>query len=216
MLLKYATGSEPLLRDEALRSLVGVKLSDEQRKNMAAAGEDTQAVRRLLTGSIGTRGDVHNLAAWQKVLQGESDPLTGKRIFFGTKVGTCSRCHQIDGRGTAVGPDLTQIALRLESQGEQKTGWLLKTILRPSEDMAPQYTPWTILTKDGRTLTGLPRRKGGNQEAYLGIDGKEFTVQKPDIEFHKESNTSLMPAELLQNLTDQEIRDLFAFLMQTR
>ena len=65
-------------------------------------------------------------------------------------------------------------------------------------------------------MTGLPRRKGGNQEAYLGIDGKEFTVKKPDIEFHKESDTSLMPKDLLLNLTDQELRDLFAFLLQPR
>jgi putative heme-binding domain-containing protein len=82
--------------------------------------------------------------------------------------------------------------------------------------MAPQYTPWVILTKEGKTLTGLPRRKGGDQEAYLGIDGREFTVKKRDIEFHKESDTSIMPADLLQNLTDQEIRDLFAFLRQGR
>jgi translation initiation factor IF-2 len=27
--------------------------------------------------------------------------------------------------------------------------------------MAPQYTPWQIVTTDGRTLVGLPRRKGG-------------------------------------------------------
>ena len=53
-------------------------------------------------------------------------------------------------------------------------------------------------------------------EAHLTLDGKEFTVKKQDIEFHKESNTSIMPAELLQNLTDQEIRDLFAFLRQDR
>ncbi len=116
----------------------------------------------------------------------------------------------------AVGPDLTQIHLRLQSQGEDPTEWLLKTILRPSEDMAPQYTPWTILTKAGETLTGLPRRKGGDQEAYLGIDGKEFSVKKKDIDFHKESSTSIMPADLLQNLTDQELRDLFAFLRQSR
>ena len=51
------------------------------------------------------------------------------------------------------------------------------------------------------------------QEAYLGVDGKEFTVKKKDIAFHSESKTSIMPAGLLQQLTRQELRDLFAFLM---
>lgn len=211
-----ATGAEQL-RNEALRSLVGTELTEKQKQRLQrGGGKDHQAVRRLVEKSPARRPDVGNLTAWKGLLEGEGDPNAGERIFFGSKVGTCSRCHQIEGRGTAVGPDLTQISRRLESQGEQKIEWLLKTILRPSEDMAPQYTPWIILTKAGKTLTGLPRRKGGNAEAYLGIDGKEFSVKKQDIEFHKESDTSLMPKDLLQNLTDQEIRDLFAFLQQHR
>lgn len=214
VLLKFAVEENRSLREEALRSLVGVELSQEQRETIEAALEDFQEVRRLLKGSVGERPDVKNLIAWKALLEGEGNPETGKRIFFGAKVGTCSRCHQIEGRGVAVGPDLTQIHHRLQSQGEDPTEWLLKTILRPSEDMAPQYTPWTILTKNGETLTGLPRRKGGDGEAYLGIDGKEFNVRNADIEFHKESNTSIMPADLLQNLTDQELRDLFAFLRE--
>ena len=216
VLLKQAAGEDPVLREEALRSLVGAPLTNEQREKLKSAGEASRAVRRLLAGSVGERPGVDDLSRWKTILEGESDPAAGERVFFGTKVGTCSRCHQIEGRGVAVGPDLTQIARRLDSQGENQTDWLLKTILRPSEDMAPQYTPWTILTKDGRTLTGLPRRKGGNAEAYLGIDGKEFSVTKPEIEFHKESDTSIMPKDLLQNLTDQEIRDLFAFLILPR
>ena len=51
------------------------------------------------------------------------------------------------------------------------------------------------------------------QKADLGLDGKEFTVKKKDIAFHSESKTSIMPAGLLQQLTRQELRDLFAFLM---
>lgn len=212
--LQHALGENAVLQDEALRALVGVKF-DENQLAQISTERIRQSLQRLAKGKLAERPDVQDLEAWRKLLQGEGDPKAGERIFFGTKVGTCSRCHQIEGRGTAVGPDLTQIARRLESQNDP-TEWLLKTILRPSEDMAPQYTPWIILTTGGETLTGLPRRKGGNQEAYLGIDGKEFTVNKSDIEFHKESDTSLMPQDLLQNLTDQELRDLFAFLRQER
>lgn len=116
----------------------------------------------------------------------------------------------MDGRGSAVGPDLSKIRQRIASEGVE---WLLETILQPSKQMAPQYTPWQIVTTDGKTLVGLPRRKGGNQEAYLGMDGKEFSVKKPDIEFHREMSTSIMPEGLLQNLTKQELNDLFAFIL---
>jgi len=215
-LIKLARNGPPELSHEALRSLIGATFTGKQKLNLLGQDRPSLIVSRAIKGSLSQlRPDVQDLAAWKKLLEGEGDPIIGERIFFGQKVGTCSKCHQIDGRGTAVGPDLTLIARRLDQQ-EDKDEWLLKTILRPSEDMAPQYTPWTIVTKQGKTLTGLPRRKGGNSEAYLGIDGKEFSVKKQDIEFHKESDTSIMPKDLLQNLTDQEIRDLFAFLKQTR
>jgi putative heme-binding domain-containing protein len=147
---------------------------------------------------------------WKQLLTGAGEPAAGQRIFFGTNVGTCSKCHTIDGRGSAVGPDLSKIRQRVESEG---VTWLLETILQPSKQMAPEYTPWQIATTDGRTLVGLPRRKGGSHEAYLGIDGKEFTVQKPDIEFHREMPTSIMPEGLLQNLTVRELNDLVAFIV---
>ncbi len=78
--------------------------------------------------------------------------------------------------------------------------------------MAPEYTPWQIVLKDGRVLIGLPRRKGGTAEAYLGKDGREFTVKKAEMEYHRELRQSLMPEKLLDALTVQELRDLFAFL----
>ena len=41
---------------------------------------------------------------------------------------------------------------RVASEG---VDWLLETILQPSKDMAPQYTPWQIVTTDGKTLNPL-------------------------------------------------------------
>ncbi len=206
------------VRDEALRSLVGATLSDEAKetlKKTASAGAP-QGVQRILQGTPGKQPAADNIDGWLKLLGDGGDAVAGERVFFGTKVGTCSKCHAIDGRGTTVGPDLTKISLRLKARGSEGRRWLLETILQPSAEMAPQYTPWIIVTTDGKTLTGLPRRKGGGAEAYLGIDGKEFSIKKPDIEFHKESDTSIMPADLVNNLTVKEIRDLIAFVMGAR
>jgi hypothetical protein len=216
VLLEFALESSGELQAEALRSLIGVELVDKQRQALAALGKtapDTEeAIRRILDTSIGQRPTKEKIDEWQDLLNSDGDPSAGERIFFGTKVGTCSKCHTIDGRGNAVGPDLSAMRKRVASEGDAGVAWLLETILQPSKDMAPQYTPWQIVTTDGKTLTGLPRRKGGNAEAYLGLDGKEFTVKKPDIEFRHESPTSVMPEGLLQNLTRKELNDLFAFI----
>lgn len=213
LLLRIAEGQNASLRNEALRSLVGSQLTDREKSRLKALDPMIgEAVRRLLYGVPAQRPSAPNTDAWLKLVSGSGDAKAGERIFFGTKVGTCSKCHEHNGRGNAVGPPLTQMSQRLESRGEDGRRWLLQTILEPSQEMAPQYTPWLIVTTDGKTLTGLPRRKGGNAEAYLGLDGKEFVVRKPDIESHRESANSVMPDGLLQTLTSSELKDLFTFL----
>lgn len=214
LLLKLAGSDQGGLRDESLRSLVGVHLTEVQRESLSALAKAqptvSEAVSRLLHQTTGTRPPQEQTDAWKQLLTADGDAAAGQRIFFGVKVGTCSKCHTIDGRGSAVGPDLSKIRQRVASEG---VAWLLETILQPSKQMAPEYTPWQILTTDGKTLVGLPRRKGGNQEAYLGIDGKEFTVKKPEIELHREMATSIMPDGLLQGLTVKELNDLMAFIV---
>lgn len=217
-----AAGGTGLLQNEtteqeaALQALVGTKLSAEQRRQLADLRSDNQRLNRLVDRVLGHKPTLPpptDTAAWQELLEGPADAKEGERIFFHAAIGTCGRCHQHSGRGNAVGPALSLIARRLSRDPAQARSWLLETILQPSKDMAPQYTPWTVVTTDGKQLTGLPRRKGGNAEAYLGIDGREFVVKKPEISFHQESRISIMPEGLLQSLTDQERRDLFAFLM---
>jgi putative membrane-bound dehydrogenase-like protein len=214
LLLKLASGDQADLRDEALRSLVGLQLAMGQKKMLADVKNSypstRDAVDRILQQPSSTRPNSEQTEAWKQLLTPDGDAAAGQRIFFGAKVGTCAKCHTIDGRGSAVGPDLSKIRERVASEG---VDWLLETILQPSKQMAPQYTPWQIVTTDGKILVGLPRRKGGNQEAYLGIDGREFTVKKSDIEFHREMPTSIMPEGLLQSLTIQELNDLLAYIV---
>jgi putative heme-binding domain-containing protein len=69
---------------------------------------------------------------------------------------------------------------------------------------------------DGTTHTGIAMRRGGNSEAYLGIDGKEFRIDKRKIKAKQELHTSLMPPGLVYTMSLGELRDLLAFLLQQR
>lgn len=220
LLLQFAAGRNAALRDEALRSLVGAQLDAAQRKRLTKLAADKPELReaagRVLGHTPSERPAADDTSAWLANLPAKADPGAGQRIFFGRTVGTCAKCHAVEGRGNAVGPSLTNISQRLAAHDDGGKRWLLETILQPSREMAPQYTPWQIVTTDGKILTGLPRRKGGTQEAYLGVDGKEFTVKKDQIEIHREASKSVMPDDLLKSLTPQEIADLLAFLIQPR
>ena len=49
-----------------------------------------------------------------------------------------------------------------------------------------------------------------------GADGQNLTVPRDDIEDMRATRQSVMPEGQLKPLTDQQIRDLFAYLRSTQ
>src|SRR5262249_1444056 len=86
---------------------------------------------------------------WKKALEGNGDPAAGERLFFHARGPRCFACHRVDGRGAAIGPDLSTIGKALSRDK------LIESILAPSKEIAPQFTSWIIATKDGKTRTGM-------------------------------------------------------------
>ncbi|MFT4589031.1 MAG: putative membrane-bound dehydrogenase-like protein [Candidatus Binatia bacterium] len=204
---------EAALRAEALRALAGETLSREQGRRLrmlatdAGMESDAPAIKRALGAEVDAKPAADDLAAWRALVDGEGDPEAGRRIFFGSKIGACFRCHVHNGRGTTVGPDLTRLG-----QGATKE-WLLESILQPSKEMGPEYIPWIIRTKDGEEQTGLGLTKGGRVENYRDATGRRFGVKVEDIASREETNVSLMPPGLAEAMTAEELKDLLAFLM---
>jgi putative membrane-bound dehydrogenase-like protein len=202
-LLALALGGDEL-RDAALRSLVEVPLSENDKQRLEKLNGIPEAKR--LFGEQQKTPPLDDVRAWLDRTEGEGDPQAGREIFFHAKVGYCSRCHRYDGRGNHVGPDLTKIR-------ERGREWLLTSILQPARDVAPAYRQWQIEFNDGRTMTGISLRKGSHSEDYLGADGKTFSVKLTDMEARREIETSMMPEGLAQTMTAKELRDVLAFLL---
>jgi putative heme-binding domain-containing protein len=202
ILLNLAISDNATLRDEALRSLVEVPLSDDEKKRIAQRSSTNFGEAARLLGYTPVKPD-----NWLDRIVGEGDVAAGRRIFFHSKVGYCSRCHSFEGRGNGLGPDLTKIH-------ERGREWLLTSIIQPARDVAPAYRQWQIVMKDGTTHVGVSLRKGSHSEDYLGADGKTFSVKLADMESRSEIETSMMPEGLPQSMTAKELRDVMAFLLQ--
>jgi len=71
------------------------------------------------------------------------------------------------------------------------------------------------VTKDGRTLDGFKVDEDNKVFVLRGIDGQNNVIPLDQIKARKVSPKSLMPEGLLDALTDQELKDLFAFLKST-
>ena len=68
-----------------------------------------------------------------------------------------------------------------------------------------------IVTSKGQQITGLAAPQG-DTVTVLQNDGTKVTLKKSEIEQQLASLISVMPERLLDMLTKEEIRDLFAFL----
>jgi putative heme-binding domain-containing protein len=176
-------------------------LNDEEKKRIAKLRSTDFGEAARLLGYTPPKPD-----DWLERTVGEGDAAAGRRIFFHSKVGYCSRCHRYDGRGNELGPDLTKIH-------ERGREWLLTSIVQPARDVAPAYRQWQIVMKDGTTRVGISLRKGSHSEDYLGADGKTFSVKLADMESRSEVATSMMPEGLPQTMTVKELRDVMAFLL---
>jgi putative heme-binding domain-containing protein len=109
----------------------------------------------------------------------------------------------------AVGPELTLLA----RQGNRET--ILRSIIEPNRDVAPQYYATFLELEDGGTFTGILLRSAG-YEIYRNNHGEEVTFQKTQIAARKQLTSSLMPQGLIDSLTLEEVRDLLEFLATDR
>jgi putative membrane-bound dehydrogenase-like protein len=197
-------GLQTLVSDNTLGVLL-VDLSQESDPLVSST-----ATRVIQRGSAPLRQE-RTMEAVRSLLDPKGDRLAGERLFFDPAGPGCYRCHQVEGRGAAAGPDLSTIARGSDRQR------LLSSILHPSQEMAPMYVPWTIVTNDGQVRTGLLVREGlEGEQFYVAQDAKEFMLLPADIDERRESKESIMPKGLLDALTDDEIRDLFAYLESLR
>jgi putative heme-binding domain-containing protein len=141
------------------------------------------------------------LAVSQILSKGKGDPVRGKPLA----VKHCLNCHQLFGEGAKVGPDLT-------AADRKNLDVLLLNVIDPSAVIREGYQQYIVNTADGRVLAGLLAEDSAEKVTVLDAKGVRTTVRKKEVESLTRAAASLMPEGLLDELSDQELRDLFAYL----
>ena len=140
-------------------------------------------------------------AVSQSLNRGKGNANGGSAIYEKT----CATCHKLHGRGTTIGPDLTGA----ERKDRLK---LIRNIVDPNSEIRPQYISHIAVTNDGRVITGLLADSSAETITLLDAKNKRTVIDRADLEQLRESTLSLMPEKLLDEMTDQQIRDLLAYL----
>ncbi len=117
----------------------------------------------------------------------------------------CAACHQIEGKGFVIGPQLDGIGLR----GVER---LIEDLLDPNRNVDVAFRTTTLMTDDGQVISALVRREEGALLVLVDNKGKEFTLPKASIERQKKTDLSLMPANVHEIVTPQEFYDLVGYL----
>ena len=190
---------------EKSASLSSVRLADLERilKGYPASVRTRAAglLARLEADGAAKRARLSQLAP---LLQG-GDPRAGREVFYGKKA-SCSTCHAIGGNGGKIGPDLTRIgAIRGGPD-------FLESVLLPSVSFARGFEPVSVVTKDGQVFAGIVSRE--TAEAFHVIQSATSTVRvlRSDVAQIELAQVSIMPEGLDKQVSEPDLRNLFAFL----
>jgi PQQ-dependent dehydrogenase (methanol/ethanol family) len=166
--------------------------------------------------SILTADQIWQLVSYIRSLNGSAappnevvpgDPAAGETLFFGKAA--CSGCHQVNGRGGIVGPDLS-------TAGRSAAVALRQKIVDPNADptgrgrRAPSAV--VVKTTDGREIRGVRRAEDTYSLQMVDTSGKLLRIDKAQITDERYEFKSLMPADYAQRLTAPEIQNVVAYL----
>lgn len=159
---------------------------------------------RVQAGKYVARKGNDKVISIDAVAQLQANAITGKTGFEKN----CSNCHRVNANGKDIGPELSGIGEKFDKIG------LLDAIINPSAAIVFGYEPWLINTKDGESVYGFLIAENKHSVTIKDIAGARHVIAREKISSKKKQNNSLMPDPLTTGLSEQELADIAAFLLQ--
>jgi cytochrome c oxidase cbb3-type subunit 3 len=168
--------------------------------------------------------DAWKVAAYIRSLRGtaidapaKGDVAHGEQIFWGK--GHCGDCHMLRGRGGLLGPDLSNLA------GRRKLYSIRDALTKPEHRVTTDggrheisltplasYQPVRIVTRDGKTFSGVLMNEENFSLQMLGSDNEIHMFERDELQQIVYEKKSSMPTDYDKRLTAEEFQDLLAFL----
>ena len=196
-------------------SIPGVNLRTNQFRRAAT---DADLNRLIQTGIPGTAmppgryttadlaglvAYIRSMRAFDTIAPGRGDAVRGQTIF--EEKGNCTSCHRVNGKGSRVAPDLSDIGAIRSPEA------LRRSLMDPTGSMLPLNRYVRAVTRDGKVITG--RRLNEDTYTVQLIDTEERLVSliKSDLREYAVLKTSAMPS-YTEKLTSGELDDVVAYL----
>ncbi len=131
----------------------------------------------------------------------QAQPAAGRALFQKN----CASCHVLFGAGRKVGPDLT-------GSNRRNLDYLLENVIDPSASVGADFQTWVVVLDDGRVVNGVITEQS-ERTLTLQTAQEPITLDRRSIDQMQHTRNSLMPDGVLQQLSDEQVRDLLSYLM---
>ena len=140
-------------------------------------------------------------ARYRALARANGDSDRGRQLFSGL----CLTCHQLAGSGGQIAPPL---------DGLSHTGVesMLRNILTPNAAMESAYRTFRVLTEDESIHEGFLVEENAAAMVLRIPGATDRRILRSAIRQSGFASRSLMPEGLLENLSDAQVIDLFAYL----
>ncbi len=151
--------------------------------------------------------EIHKLIASLGQIQGDANK--GRALYL--KAG-CYACHGgiADRKTTIFGPPLNGATLRLKREE------LADAIVYPSKQVVERFKASVLLTTGGKQYSGFITERTDDFVSVTDLQNKITRLPRSEVDSIQLQQTSLMPTKLLNGLSDQQVRDLLAFLQSLK
>ena len=162
-------------------------------------------IKQLTKGVFAPKAEVEKeIAARRAAFRSASklDPPAGQKLF----VKNCQVCHQFDGQGGQIGPQLAGLSKR----GVDR---LIEDLLDPSRNVDPAFQLTHLSLKDGHLVSGQQKKTEGEVLVIYDQNGKEIQVPKKDVQQRIETKDSPMPSNFAEIISRDDFNNLMAYLL---
>ncbi len=172
---------------------------------------DARTLAMMRTAAAKPVGKLRATPEYVQKLAGEArtkgDAKRGGTIFHRPEL-SCTGCHSVEGQGGNIGPPLDAVG------SAQPMEFIIGAVLEPQREVKEGYEAVEVTLKDGRMMQGYRQRETPSELTIRDVaQQKEVALQKSEIVSTKEIG-SLMPGGLLDNLSRQDLGDLFRYLSE--
>jgi putative heme-binding domain-containing protein len=177
-----------------------------------SSGRRDEQLARVLSAAAGLRAqnssmNAKEIATFAEEVRTRGDAARGAEVFQRPQLG-CMACHAVNGRGGAIGPNLSALG------SAQPIDFIVGAILDPQKEIKEGYTSLSVTTRDGEEYQGYQVRETGDELVLRDVLlNKEVRLRRSTIQ-EKRQNGSVMPSGLADALTRDQFRDLVRYLSE--